>query len=250
LNILIGTDPEVFLIDPHGTIVSAIGHVGGTKTAPIPVACGALQEDNVLAEFNIEPARTSREFISNITTVMHQLRTKVAPLDLHICASHRFTKQELIRSGRQALMFGCDPDFNAYTGEQNNAPSPLTELRTAGGHVHVGYDAGSVEKNREIIRTMDITLGIPSVVMDSDTQRRAQYGAAGAYRNKPYGVEYRSLSNFWLNHADLMEWVFNRAKDAVTNAIHYNPEEIIRIINTSDVGGAKKLIRELNLEMP
>src|SRR3546814_7881426 len=34
------------------------------------------------------------------------------------------------------------------------------------------------------------------------------YGAAGAFRTKPYGVEYRVLSNAWLKDSNLMSWVY------------------------------------------
>src|SRR3546814_9474953 len=34
------------------------------------------------------------------------------------------------------------------------------------------------------------------------------YGAAGAFRTKPYGVEYRVLSNAWLKDSKLMSWVY------------------------------------------
>ncbi|CAN5950618.1 unnamed protein product [Sphagnum jensenii] len=34
---------------------------------------------------------------------------------------------------------------------------------------------------------------------------------AGAFRPKPYGVEYRVLSNRWLSNPALMRWVYNQA---------------------------------------
>lgn len=249
MTITIGADPEVFVKD-GSTIVSAIGHVGGTKEEPIPVACGGLQEDNVLAEFNIDPARTSSEFIANITTVMKQLSDKISPLQVEVVSSHMFARVDLMRSGRKAMMFGCDPDFSAYTGNKNTPPSPFTELRTAGGHVHVGYDNPTPDNNREIVKTLDLLLGVPSVILDADTRRRSMYGKAGAYRDKDYGVEYRSLSNFWLNHADLMRWVFNRAQWAAENTITFDDEHVQHVINSSDVAGAKSLVRQYNLEMP
>lgn len=251
MNITIGADPEVF-VTSSGTIVSVIGHLGGTKSEPVPVHKGAVQEDNVLAEFNIDPARTSREFVGNLKAVMGQLREKLHPLDIDIKASHMFTKQEILRSGRQALVFGCDPDYNAYTGRKNAAPSPRTGLRTAGGHIHVGYDNPTPEMNRAIVKAMDVFLGLPSLLVDGDERRRRMYGAAGAYRDKEYGVEYRTLSNFWLTHTSMMEWAYNNTITAVQNALagkEYN-DSAEYIINNNDVAAAENLIKLYEVTLP
>jgi len=251
--ITIGSDPEVFLRDPTGEIISAIGHVGGTKSHPIAVMCGALQEDNVLAEFNTDPASTCQEFVSNLKTVMGQLRERVSPFELALISSHEFTKQQLMRSGRAAMMFGCDPDYNTYTGEKNSAPSARTTLRTAGGHVHVGYDTPSNQKNMRIGTVLDLLLGIPSVILDEDARRRTMYGKAGAIRHKPYGVEYRSLSNFWLNHTDLIEWVYHRAVQSVDfsdQRLAGDADRIQDCINHNLPREAELLIKKYKLEMP
>ncbi len=55
---VVGADPELMLVDSSGVLVSAIGIVPGTKEEPHPVSCGAVQHDNVNAEFNVEPSGT------------------------------------------------------------------------------------------------------------------------------------------------------------------------------------------------
>jgi hypothetical protein len=50
---------------------------------------------------------------------------------------------------------------------------------------------------------LDAFVGLPSVAWDQQQGRREHYGLAGLYRKKTYGddiggVEYRTLSNFWL----------------------------------------------------
>lgn len=251
-TITIGADPEVFVCDQHNTIISAIGHVGGSKEQPVPVVNGAVQEDNVLAEYNISPARTSEEFVAYNKSVLAQLRERIAPNDVVIRSSHIFEKRDLIRSGRKALMFGCDPDFNAWTEQQNIPPSPLTTLRTAGGHIHVGYENSTKERNIEIIKNMDVLLGLPSVLLDDDSMRRNLYGAAGCFRHKHYGVEYRTLSNFWLQHTDLMSWAFKQAVRAAEEdlIVHDDGTIIQEVINTSNKAMAEKMIHTYGVTMP
>jgi len=94
-NITIGCDPEVFIQDEKGVIIPAVGLIGGTKEEPIKVLNGALQEDNVLGEFNTDPAISYGMFRDNIRTVMSQLENKVAPHKLKVLSSHRFTKEVL-----------------------------------------------------------------------------------------------------------------------------------------------------------
>lgn len=248
-NITIGADPEVF-ISNAGNVVPVVGHLGGTKAEPLPVIKGALQEDNVLAEFNIDPARTGKEFAANIKTVMGQLRERLYPMDIVVKSSHMFEKNDLLRSGRQALLFGCDPDYNAYTGERNPVPSARTCLRTAGGHIHVGYDNSTEEQNRAIVRSMDVYLGLPSLLLDDDTMRRQMYGRAGCYRTKSYGVEYRSLSNFWLRHTDLIEWAFEQSVEAYNNPIDTGSQDIDDIINSNNKTAAEFLIKKYGIRLP
>ncbi|MOA35237.1 hypothetical protein D3C78_1566850 [compost metagenome] len=57
-------------------------------------------------------------------------------------------------------------------------------------------------------KQLDYYLGLGSLLYDPDVKRRTMYGAAGAFRPKPYGVEYRVLSNAWLKSEELMGWVY------------------------------------------
>jgi len=257
-NFTIGCDPEVFLQSPTGVVVSAVGLIGGTKKEPLRVDNGALQEDNVLGEFNTDPASSFGMFRDNIRSVMGQLESKVSPFKLKVVSSHSFTREVLKAGGRQAMQFGCDPDTNAWTGEENQSPSPFTNLRTAGGHVHVGFDVEDrdMQARYDVMKLMDVYLGIPSVLLDDDVERRSMYGKAGACRLKEYGAEYRVLSNFWLQSDEHIEWVYNQTERAVENKDYleeilekYTPSIIQETINTSDVDKAAEIVDELQLEL-
>jgi hypothetical protein len=254
-SIKIGTDPEVFIADEKG-VMSAIGLVGGTKDSPDPVPKGALQEDNVLAEFNVEPADSVDEFVVNINTVMDALKGRIGK-DKHLVIkpSHTFSEKEL--SHPQAREFGCDADFNAWTRKKNTPPNADTGLRTAGGHVHIGYENPNEKTSYKIVQLCDYLLGLPSVILDPDQLRRSMYGAAGACRVKVYGVEYRTLSNFWLQSEEYTRWIYNTSvqiPNLTDNLFDYleqlSPDELQRIINSGDVEAAKFYCDMLNINYP
>lgn len=214
----VGTDTEYF-VSKQGVITSAIGAIGGSKQSPLYVVNGNLQEDNVLAEFAADPADNAEEFLSNIRTVEEQLLKKLSENDLGIVRipSFHFTKEELIGWGDQAMELGCSPDFNVYTMENNPRPSGRTTLRTAAGHVHFSYNMPDMFVTADIIKCLDYTLGLWSVLRDHDVDRRNLYGKAGSCRIKGYGGEYRVLSNFWLASDDDIRLVYNVTEYVVNN---------------------------------
>ena len=225
-NLLLGSDPELFLMHhPTGKIISGIGVVGGSKKRPHPLRRKgfAVQEDNVAVEFNIPPASTKQDFVESIRWAIEEINTMVSGLNYALVpiASHEFTKEQLDHP--QAQTFGCDPDYNAWSGLEN--PRPLANnqnLRSAGAHIHFGWDYPVDEERLMVARACDLFLGAPSVFMDPDKTRRELYGKAGAHRPKGYGMEYRTLSNFWLRRQELVEWVWDNAQRAFEFGIDRN----------------------------
>ena len=78
LDILIGCDPELF-VTKDGKPRSAFGLVPGTKESPFKVKKGAIQVDGMALEFNIDPAKTEHQFVTNVATVMRELRQACPP---------------------------------------------------------------------------------------------------------------------------------------------------------------------------
>ena len=217
-GIRVGADPELFIRRKGTTIFfPACGLVGGTKQRPkkIDNRGHAVQEDNVMVEFNIRPAKTRGEFVESNKFVLGYLTAALPEFDLDICASARFDEALLAKAGYQAMVFGCDPDYNAWTWEVNSSPEARTNLRTAGGHIHIGYKNPAINNQVELIRAMDLFLGVPSIILDKDVERRQRYGKAGAFRPKEYGTEFRTVSNFWLKSEELMGWAYDNAVRAV-----------------------------------
>jgi len=236
---MIGADPELFLTKGN-KFISSIGRIGGSKTEPRRLLGGfCLQEDNVSVEYNIPPVKTAEAFVFANMTMLDEINNIAASqgLTTSITSSARFDDDELEHP--MARVFGCDPDFNAWELEPN--PSPQCDdanLRSAGGHIHIGFE-GKTKDKINLVRVLDLFLGVPLAFLDPESKRRELYGKAGACRFKPYGVEYRTPSNVWLKDEALMfavariangatskEWVghwaerTNEAEDLIKRAIN------------------------------
>lgn len=181
------------------------GLLGGTKSEPqqIPgLPKGFLQqEDGAAVEFNIPPAEDIDAFTGAIQKAMRQLGKILYSRGLEATnlRTIELTK-ELIEKFPNLASIGCDPDFSAYKDigqPRGQIPDVISNIRGAGGHVHIGYNKDLIPANY-LVQFLDLTLALPLLEWDKQGKRRGWWGQAGVYRNKPYGLEYRSLSNFWL----------------------------------------------------
>jgi len=260
-GVRLGADPEVFIFTPlgEGEFISSIGMIGGTKLEPRPLPKDGfyVQEDNVLLEFNIPPCDTVTGFVDALNYGLKACKELLPEFHgIRTQASAHFNEVQL--NTPEANMFGCTPDKNAWTGKMNPPPDlPTDGLRTSGGHIHVGYLRPTKKLNQYIIRAMDFYLGVPSILMDRDTERRKLYGKAGAYRDKVYGPEYRTLSSFWLGNDKKIVWAWEQTMRAVDHVngmaapkddyISAMQEDIVGIINTGDVRAAEALCKKHDL---
>ncbi len=245
-----GCDPEVFLQDTSGNHVSALGYINADKWNPMQIPDMpqgfTLQEDNVALEYGIPPAATREEFVGSINAVLKKSLDYVPGLTFSKLSCTIFPDEQLKHP--MAFVFGCEPDYNAWTDKVNRKPKPPHKgMRSAGGHVHVETDQ---DKN-SVIQRMDLFLGVPSILMDNGIERKQMYGSAGACRFKPYGVEYRTLSNFWVFEDRLIQWVWDNTERALafTGDWSDDAEIIQQAINTNDVEMAQYLIDKYSLEV-
>jgi len=223
LPLTVGCDPEGFLLNKKtGKFVSAHGIIPGTKSNPHPVPNGAVQVDGMAAEFNISPASTRQQFVDNTVSVISSLKAMLPKdVELAFVPTAVFSAEVWAAMPEEAKELGCDPDFNAYTGLVNPRPDGNRDFRTAAGHIHLGWtegmdinDPSHIEACRMLSKQLDYYLGLPSLLIDPDPTRRSMYGKAGCFRVKPYGMEYRTPSNVWVNDPEMMAWVYDRAKEA------------------------------------
>ena len=270
MKLLIGADPELFVNGEDGVIVSAHDMIPGTKQEPYPVdPIGAsVQVDGMALEFNVPPADDSESFSRDIDTLLETLQRMIGNGHyLNQERSHSFSSEYMSMVPDSAKELGCDPDFNAYTMRENEICERADpNLRTAGGHVHLGWGDNMpyrswnhFENCCEMAIQLDCSIGMQSVIYDDDVGRRSLYGQAGAMRPKPYGMEYRTLSNYWIFDRRYRNMVFYTVKDAFEKAVAGNlytetllgegiPKETIQnTINKSDVDMAKIILEILDI---
>jgi hypothetical protein len=218
---MLGADPEVFMKDASDAFMSAIGLIGGTKEKPRPLPIGpgfAVQEDNVALEYNIPPAASKEEFRGNINKIMSYLSDEIAQHGLkfvNVAATADFPVEQLLHP--HAMVFGCDPDYNAWLNGKRNPRPKATDrnLRSCGGHVHIGHKFDDRPSLIQFIKYLDLYLAVPSMLQDQDDRRRLLYGKPGAFRYKPYGAEYRVLSNYWIFDNKYTDWVWDSVGEAM-----------------------------------
>lgn len=260
MDILIGCDPEVF-VKKNGVFQSAFGLIRGDKKNPQPVAHGAVQVDGMALEFNINPASCEEEFIFNVEEVFNQLRAMVPEYQVVAVPVAHFTEEYMSKQPEAALELGCDPDFNGWTLSTNNKPNARKPMRTASGHVHIGWTKGEdvqsadhFELCAELACQMDFYLGLGSLFYDDDQERRSMYGNPGCFRPKPYGAEYRTLSNKWLNDRKIMGWVYRQARKGTQDffdgrILKDKYGDIQDLIKTNNRREARKIMLAENMEV-
>lgn len=255
-NVLIGCDPELFL-EKNNEIISAVGRIGGSKHEPKFIDDEkkfSIQEDNIMIEFNIPPCNNVIDFVNNINYVKLHLEMVAKLQDCNLNFEASSLIKPIYLKSKQAKEFGCEPDFNVYTKSVNPTPNSRTTLRSCGGHIHIGYDNPSQEITEKIIYAMDICLGLESLHLDPDYKRRLLYGKAGCFRFKPYGVEYRTLSNFWIKNDNSISWAFNqtlKAIDLINNdqidyLIQKYSDDVKKTIDNNDKDYSLLLLKEIN----
>jgi len=202
----IGSDVEVFLFsNEQDRIVPCVGIIDGTKVKPFQapdfMAGFMLQEDNVMLEYNIPPAKSIRTWCDRFTSA-HEMLAKYIPAkhSFRIQVENTFLARDLMSD--QAKVIGCEPDFNAYEGGEERAfQGELGRKRSCGGHIHLGGNFNCPDFAAALFA--DLMIGVMSQTHPRRVNSRTEwYGRPGIFRPKPYGVEYRTPDNLWTNDVD------------------------------------------------
>ena len=253
-----GVDPELF-VKKDNEFVCAWGMIEGDKENPKRVNKGAVQVDGFALEFNIDPVSTEEDFVLSINEVMEQLYAMVPGYEVVAVPTAPFSLEYIKSQPEEARELGCSPDYNAWEdGKPFPKPDGERPFRTGAGHLHIGWTEDEdvnnpehIEKCIALVKQLDFFLGLPSVLLDKDDKRREMYGKAGCFRPKSYGVEYRTLSNFWIVSDEMIKYIYANTNLAINRLMEGEAltEDIQEVINKSDKEKALELIIKYNIPM-
>lgn len=252
-EVMVAADPEVVVVDKTGKPVVCVGILPGSKEEPFSNKFGEIMEDNVLAEFTINPQNNEDDFSKAFDDQINALKEMLKPLDLDIAfkSSVHFDTADL--QTEQAQEAGCEPDYDAWI-PMINPESDLSEttLRTAAGHIHLDlpYMESDPLSRIKATKACDLLIGVPLSLISNDIERRTLYGGAGAHRPKPYGIEYRVPDNKWVESPVLRKWVYRMVQRIANDWGYYGnlanneKDNILAAINTDDLALARYLYDE------
>jgi hypothetical protein len=224
---LLGTDAELF-IQKGDTIVGSevcIPPEGLLVQDGPRMVTHSIVRDGVQVELHPKPFACRASHANSLALIFAHLHEHLSKVpDFKICFTPvvKLSQEELDALSPEARVLGCQPSLNIYDERASVNVPPNYPYRSAGGHIHIGYKgaiSGSSSLDpKEIIQVQDILVGNTCVLIDRDPNaalRRETYGRAGEYRLPPYGVEYRTLSNFWLQAHQLWSLVGGLTKLSV-----------------------------------
>lgn len=211
----LGADPEFFF--EKGSKVLESGAVVKEKGGIDTWGKGKIIKDGFQGEFNPSHNTCRQSFMWNIFNLMYHVNQM--GYKVRLGAGYWIPETEFADLTNDSKVFGCIPSENIY-GRQPLGADPMKYMfRPAGGHIHLSLGRIAKKHVVDLVKLLDIMVGNTSVAFDQDplsTERRKNYGRAGEFRLKSYGVEYRTLSNFWLSHYIYGSMVFGLARQAIS----------------------------------
>lgn len=235
VSISFGADPE-FFFSKGGKIIGSekvlpkdgVHQLSKNDNGDVVQDDKLIVIDGVQAEFNVLPSTCRQSFSGNLRSCFLHLYDQMQQkgVEADFSQSIKISEEELKTLDKQNQKFGCSPSKNAYKESKIDVNPLKYTYRSAGGHLHFGdtgssYTKAVLAKHKEVVQMLDIIVGNTCVLLDRDEgniERRKVYGKAGEYRTPAHGLEYRTLSNFWMRSYQLMSFVLALSRFAISVA--------------------------------
>ena len=278
----LGGDPEFFVGNKKGKILASDKFLP-SKYKPKKVRgksdledkdwkSNRIYFDGIQGEMALAPVTCRDNMTINIYNCLRAINRAIGSDNKIILKPSSFVDRQVIDDADpDARIFGCEPDFNAYTLKQNTPEMDASRhpYRYSGGHIHLGVILNYLNKLTQyeeelaktpaghirLVKFIDVLVAIPSLLLDNgagSARRRSKYGKAGCFRPTPYGIEYRTLSCWWLKSPMTVSLVYGLARMAWNiclnklekdfyKAIGCDEQDIRGIIDSGDIKEATKL---------
>lgn len=228
ITCVLGMDPEFFFFDNKRRVVESHMVLGGNK---LKVSSGDVDSDGVQAELHIKSdyITSCRANLSNyIQTIMKRLSDhlrRMEGIQVGVVNSVLIPPGQFSKMLPESKRLGCLPSYNIYGFKPLGVDGEKYRRRSGGGHIHISLTNAArrvrdghgkpTEHAIELVKLLDFIVGNTCVLVDRDPAnalRRRVYGRAGEFRLPRWGLEYRTLSNFWLKHYQLFSMAFGLVK--------------------------------------
>jgi hypothetical protein len=257
-----GSDPEIFA-EKNKIIIPAF-HYLGTKENPKHFTKkindfeknNKVYADGFATEFETDAQSCLAYHIDSIAAGMKASYDAVKAYDpkanLTIRNNMMIPADIMDAAKDEDVAFGCNPSLNVY-GLKGRLVGPRDlPFRFAGGHIHFGCGPQSKDKVEAGVKALDKVLAVACVSLfakQDSSMRRSFYGLPGEYRLPKHGLEYRTLSNAWLCHPLITNFVFDLARKVLNmgmqglgNVWEATEEETIEVIMTHNVEKARQIL--------
>jgi hypothetical protein len=248
----LGTDAEFFYTDNVGKVVPS-DNVLPSEAKALDTWDGkadrAVFVDGIQGEFRTR-ASTCRAFVLDDMVSGLQTAYKVATKhDLRMlfkgCVLVDKSVLDAVQDPR-SLEFGCMPHRSAWAGGEIEAirvDGHVHPERYAGVHVHLGHRRLTDPPTRlKMVLLGDLIAANTFVLFEdsqSDKSRRASgYGAAGIFRDKPYGVEIRTPSISIADHPTRVALLFSMYRTAFWIAAAGYADDFLALVPQTQVRDA------------
>lgn len=196
VDMLIGMDAEFFL-KKDGKLIAASAVIPGEKHSPFKLDNGVCHPDGFSLEVGAPPSDTPEGMIQNLFKVLAEVKDKyLDPAGVTIAYTEEVNVSEMTQYRPEDLQFGCGIEFNAYcSGMIKPRGRSQSNLRFSGFHIHLGF---TKDQDVNFFTFTDMSVLVKKLdglfkPLPTSEKRESQYGGFGAFRVKPYGIEYRMM---------------------------------------------------------
>lgn len=200
IDLMFGTDAEFFLVNSDNKVIPASKVIPGTKEKPHKLRNGVCHPDGLSLEVGCPPSDTPEGMVTNLFKVLREVHKKyLKDNGLTVLNKQGVSISKVEGAGHKDLEFGCGVEYQRTSSDmyKHRDMSATKNLRFSGFHIHLGYTTDQQDDYFSYLDACKLVAVLDRLTAKHDLntgkKRELQYGGLGAFRIKPYGIEYRAM---------------------------------------------------------